>query len=68
MPDLAVLLVIVCVYEKTHLIKSLDIKKTLPTLISTDMSPPPRQPRTAKCNSSREIDICLFVNPPLIIG
>ena len=48
MPDRAVLLVIVCVYEqKKRFIKSLDINKILPTLISTDVATPTRHYRDA---------------------
>ena len=69
MTDRAVLLVIVCVYEpkKTLFIKSLDINKTLFKLISTDVSTSPRHPRAATFNSSREIEICLFVKSPLVV-
>ena len=70
MPDRAYLLVIVCVYEqkRTIFIKSLDINKILPTLISTDMATPPRQPRAATYNSLREIKISLCVKPPVSLS
>ena len=45
---------------------SLDINKTLPTLISTDVATPPSSWGTTTCNSSQEIDIFLFVKSPLI--
>ena len=68
MLDRAVLLVIVSVYEQKALfIKSLDINNTLPTLISMDVANPPRRPRAATCNISRQIEIFLFVKYPLVI-
>ena len=38
-------------------IKSLDINKTLPTLISTDLATPLRHPRAATYNSWQDIEI-----------
>ena len=67
MPDYAVLLVLMCVYEqKNTFYKSLDINNTLPTLISMGVETPTRHPHAATCNSLREIEICLFVKSPLI--
>ena len=66
MPDCAVLLVIVCVYEKKIIIKSLDINKTLLTFISMDVATPPYHPRAATCNSLQEIGIFFSVKSPLI--
>ena len=66
MPDRAVLLVILCVYEQKTFRKSVDINKTLPKLISTAVATPPHRPRAATCNSLQEIDIFLFVKFPLI--
>ena len=57
----------VCVWKKTLFIKSLDINKTLPTLFSTDVAIPPRHPRAATRNSLWEMDIFLFVKPPLLL-
>ena len=57
----------VCMTKKTLFIKLFDINKTLPTLISTDVATPSRHPRAAMCNSLGEIDICLFLKPPLIL-
>ena len=54
--------------QKTLFIKSLYINKTLPTFISTDVDTPPRHPRAATCNSSRENEIYLFVKPPLLLN
>ena len=68
-PERAVLLVIMCVYEqKKHtFIKLLDINKTLPTLIRTYVATPPRHPCSATCNSLREIEICLFSRYPILV-
>ena len=50
----------VCVRtKKTLFIKSLDINKTLTTLVNTDVVIPPHHPRAATCNSSQAIEICL---------
>ena len=42
----------VCVYEPKQIITSLDIKKSLPTLISTDVATPPCHPPATTCNIS----------------
>ena len=52
--------------KKKPFIKSLDINKTMPTLIRMDVATPPHQPCAATCNTSQEIEICLGVKSPVI--
>ena len=53
--------------KKTLFIKSIDINKNFPILISTDVATTPCHPRASTCSSSLEIEFFLSVKSPLYV-